>query len=162
VYWGEDPHPSSHTQSAFQWVNFFGDRPIMDTLTALVLHNLFGRFPGVRVATVENGSLWVPYLLKVMDKMKGMGRGGPWLGGRVAGRPSEIFKEHIYVSPFHEENVRALVEVLGPERVLFGSDFPHAEGLGEPAGFARALDGLPRDQVEAVMGGNLRGLLGVA
>src|SRR4051812_38729094 len=39
VYWGEDPHPTSHTQSAFQWVNFFGDRPIMDTLSALVLHN---------------------------------------------------------------------------------------------------------------------------
>jgi predicted TIM-barrel fold metal-dependent hydrolase len=162
VYWGEHPHPSSHTQSAFQWVNFFGDRPIMDTLSALVLHNLFGRFPGIRVATVENGSLWVPYLLKLMDKMKGMGRGGPWLGGKVHGRPSDIFKQHVYVSPFHEEDVTALVELLGADRVLFGSDFPHAEGLGEPSEFARALEGLRPEQVEAVMGGNLRTVLQVA
>jgi predicted TIM-barrel fold metal-dependent hydrolase len=104
----------------------------------------------------------VPYLLKLMDKMKGMGRGGPWLGGKVTGRPSDIFKEHVYVSPFHEEDVKSLVGLLGAERVLFGSDFPHAEGLGEPAEFARSLDGLPADQIEAVMGGNLRSLLQVS
>jgi predicted TIM-barrel fold metal-dependent hydrolase len=161
VYWGEDPHPSSHTQSAFQWVNFFGDRPIMDTLSALVLHNLFGRFPDIKVATIENGSLWVTYLLKAMDKMKGMGRGGPWLGGKVKGRPSDIFKEHVYVSPFHEEDINALVNTIGAERVLFGSDFPHAEGLGQPADYAHALDQLSEAQQHIIMGDNLRTLLRV-
>ena len=86
-FWGEEPNPSSHQQSAFQWTCFYGDRPIMDTIAALVLHNLFGRFPNIRCLSVENGSLWVPYLLKVMDKMNGMGRNGPWLGGRVTERP---------------------------------------------------------------------------
>lgn len=159
VYWGEDPHPTSHTQSAFQWVNFFGDRPIMDTLSALVLHNLFGRFPDIKVATIENGSLWVPYLLKAMDKMKGMGRGGPWLGGKVQGRPSEIFKEHVYVSPFHEEDIVALVDTIGAERVLFGSDFPHAEGLGQPVDYLHGLNQLSGQQQSSIMGDNLRTLL---
>ena len=52
--------------------------------------------------SVENGPLWVPYLLKAMDKMKGMGRDSPWLGGRVHGRASEIFKQHVWVNPYHE------------------------------------------------------------
>ena len=65
AHWGEEPNPPSHRQSAFQWTCFYGDRPIMDTIAALIYHNLFGRFPNVRVMSIENGSLWVPYLMRV-------------------------------------------------------------------------------------------------
>jgi predicted TIM-barrel fold metal-dependent hydrolase len=158
-FWGEEPNPSSHRQSAFQWTTTYGDRPIMDTFAALVLHNLFGRFPNVRCLSVENGSLWVPYLLKVMNKMNGMGRNGPWLGGRVTERPSDIFKRHVYVSPYHEEDVVGLTHTIGVERVLFGSDFPHPEGLAEPSSFAERLHGLPDPDVARIMRDNLRELL---
>jgi predicted TIM-barrel fold metal-dependent hydrolase len=161
-YWSETGNPDCHEQSAFQWTNFFGDRPIMDTLSAMVLHNLFGRFPGLKVVTVENGSIWVPYLLKVMDKMKGMGRSGRWVGGEVKGRPSEIFTEHVWVVPFHEEKVAPLVEAIGAERVLFGSDYPHAEGLANPADFAKGLVGLGDADTAKIMGGNLAGILGLS
>jgi predicted TIM-barrel fold metal-dependent hydrolase len=160
--WGEDANPPSHEQSAFQWSCFYGDRPIMDTVAALVLHNLFGRFPNVRVASVENGSLWVAYLLAVLDKMKGMGRNGPWLGGKVDGRPSEIIKRHVFVSPYHEEDIPALVRTLGESQVLFGSDFPHPEGLAEPADYLAGLPGLDDRQVRMVMRDNTLGLLGPA
>jgi predicted TIM-barrel fold metal-dependent hydrolase len=159
-HWGEAPNPSSHKQSAFQWTTTYGDRPIMDTFAALVLHNLFGRFPNVRCLSVENGSLWVPYLLKVMNKMNGMGRNGPWLGGRVTERPSDIFKRHVFVSPYHEEDVVALTETIGVGQVLFGSDFPHPEGLARPAEFAARLAGLDGHAVRRVMRDNLSGLLG--
>src|SRR5438876_1204599 len=120
-WWGEEPNPSSHRQSAFQWTISYGDRPIMDTFSALILHNLFGRFPNVRCLSVENGSLWVPYLLKVMNKMNGMGRNGPWLGGRLTEKPSEIFTRHVFVSPYHEEDVVSLVGTIGAGQVVFGS-----------------------------------------
>jgi predicted TIM-barrel fold metal-dependent hydrolase len=159
-YWSETPNPECHEQSAFQWTNFFGDRPIMDTLSAMVLHNLFGRFPGLRVISVENGSLWVPYLLKVMDKMKGMGRSGHWIGGPVQGRPSEIFREHVWVVPFHEEKVEPLVEIMGADHVIFGSDFPHAEGLANPTDFSDSLTGLSSTDADLIMGDNLAALIG--
>jgi predicted TIM-barrel fold metal-dependent hydrolase len=159
-YWGEEANPSSHHQSAFQWTNLYGDRPIMDTFAALILHNLFGRFPNVRCLSVENGSLWVPYLLKVMNKMNGMGRNGPWIGGRITDRPSDIFREHVYVSPYHEEDVVALTEIIGDEHVLFGSDYPHPEGLAEPADFAETIAVLDADATRRIMRDNLRGLLG--
>ncbi len=158
-YWGEEPNPSSHRQSAFQWACFYGDRPIMDTFAALVLHNLFGRFPNVRCLSVENGSLWVPYLLKVMDKMNGMGRNGPWLGGRITERPSDIFRRHVFVSPYHEEDIVGLTRTIGVGQVLFGSDYPHAEGLAEPADFAEAVAALEPGDVRRIMRDNLDGLL---
>ncbi|MBW8826735.1 MAG: amidohydrolase [Acidobacteria bacterium] len=162
VQWGEDPNPTSKTMSAFQWTCFYGDRVISDTLAILILHNLFGRFPGLRVASVENGSLWVPYLLKALDKNKGMGRNGPWPGGYVKGRPSEIFKEHVYISPYHEEDAVALGELIGVERVLFGSDFPHPEGLAVPSSFADQLATLSAEDRRAVMRDNALRFMGEA
>jgi len=159
--WGEAANPTSHQQSAFQWTFFYGDRPIMETIGALILHNLFGRFPQVEVLSVENGSLWVPYVLKAMDKMKGMGRNGPWLGGRVQGRPSDIFRRHVTVSPYHEEDIVSLVELIGVDRVVLGSDYPHPEGLKNPADFAEALTPLPDADVQRVMRANGRRLLGL-
>jgi predicted TIM-barrel fold metal-dependent hydrolase len=131
----------------------------MDMIAALIFHNLFGRFPNVNVLSVENGSLCVPYLLKQMDKMRGMGRNGPWLGGRLDKRPSEIFKEHVFVSPYHEENIPALAELIGSDRVVFGSDFPHPEGVQSPAEYVEGLAGLDDSAVRAILFENSNQLL---
>jgi predicted TIM-barrel fold metal-dependent hydrolase len=154
--WGEDPNPRSYSRSALQWASFFGDRPVMDTLSALIFYNLFGRYPDVKVLSVENGSIWVAYLLKVMDKMKGMGRGGPWPGGYLKGKPSEVFKEHVWVAPYHEEDVSGLIDLLGVEHVLFGSDFPHAEGLENPADFVESISDRTDEEIRLVMRENAR------
>jgi predicted TIM-barrel fold metal-dependent hydrolase len=159
VAWGEEANPSSHEQSAFQWTCSYGDRPIMDTVASMTFLNLFGRFPRVRIVSIENGSLWVPYLMKAMDKMKGMGRNGPWRGGYVPGKPSEILKRHLFVSPYHEENIPALVDEIGASQVLFGSDFPHPEGVASPEDFLACLRGLDAADVDAIMRDNTRALL---
>jgi len=133
--WGEHPDPDglhgdAPGRSAFQWTMFYRDRPIMETLCNLIYNNLFGRFPNVRVASIENGAVWVPYLLTVMDNMKGMGRTGPWPNGYVHGKPREIFREKVFVAPHHfTEDIGAIIELVGASQVLFGSDFPHAEGM---------------------------------
>jgi predicted TIM-barrel fold metal-dependent hydrolase len=88
--------------------------------------------------SVENGSAWVPYLLRVMDKAARSGAGGQWLGGRIDGPPSEIFRRHVSVAPFDDDDIRGLVDLLGADRVLLGSDYPHPEGFPEPRKF---LDG---------------------
>ncbi len=163
VHWGEEANPASHRQSAFQWTNFYGDRPIMDTVSALIFHNLFGRFPNVRVLSVENGSLWAPYLMRAMDKMGGMGRNGPWIGGRITEKPSQIFRRHVFVSPHHfGEDIVALCDTLGASQVLFGSDFPHAEGLAEPTAFLGTIEKLPDAEVRMVMRDNALALVGPA
>ena len=159
VHWGEEANPSSHRQTAFQWSCCYGDRVIIDTVASLIFGNLFGRFPNLKVLSVENGSLWVSYAMKVMDKMKGMGRNGPWIGGYVKGRPSEVVKQHVLVAPYHEEDVPALIDTIGVSQVLFGSDYPHPEGLAEPAEFADLLGDLSAEGMRMVMRDNARQLV---
>lgn len=159
VHWGEEANPSSHRQSAFQWSCCYGDRVIIDTVASLIFGNLFGRFPNLKVVSVENGSLWVSYAMKVMDKMKGMGRNGPWPGGYVKGRASDVLKQHVLVSPYHEEDIEALIEAVGVSQVLFGSDFPHPEGLAEPKEFAAAIPNLSPEELRMVMRENARQLV---
>ena len=131
--WGGDTNPMVYEQSAWQWMNNFGDRPIMDTLSALVYDNLFGRFPNLQVAAVEFGAEWVPYFLRRLDKMRGMGRKGPWIGGPLPERPSVIFKRHCMSVPYPEDDVKDIVDQVGHECLALGSDYPHAEGAAEPA-----------------------------
>jgi predicted TIM-barrel fold metal-dependent hydrolase len=171
--WGEHPDPDgldgdAPGRSAFQWTMYYRDRPIMETLCKLIYDNLFGRFPRLQVASVENGSIWVPYLLQAMDNMKGMARTGPWLDGYVHGRPSEIFREHVYVSPHHYgEDIGGLMTLLGPERVLFGSDFPHAEGMSGEGDYRQRVGelvarlGRPEHEARLLLRDNGRRALGL-
>jgi predicted TIM-barrel fold metal-dependent hydrolase len=52
-----------------------------------------------------------------------------------------------------------LVDLLGAGRVMFGSDFPHPEGLANPAAFAAELDPLGPEITARIMGANLLDLL---
>ena len=151
--WGHDPDPASWHMSAWQWMNVYGERPVVDTLSALIFDNLFARFPRLNVLVAEHGASWVPHTLRHLDKSRGMGRNGPWIGGPLRERPSEIFKRHVRVAPYPEDNIPKLVEELdGDDRILvFGSDFPHAEGVATPADFEQLLAPLPQDMRRRIM-----------
>ncbi|MGE3621429.1 MAG: amidohydrolase family protein [Acidimicrobiia bacterium] len=157
--WGEDPTPHHKAMSAFQFGFFFGDRPIMDMLGALILHNLFGRFPNVRILSIENGSAWVPYFQKVLHKGWRMAPFGPAPWGRLEDPPIDVFHEHVWIAPYPESDNAQLVEWIGADRVLFGSDYPHPEGCVEPVDFVQSLGGVPEPDVRKVMRGNLEWLL---
>lgn len=150
--WGLDPDPASWHMSAWQWNNVYGERPIMDTLSALIFDNLFGRFPSLKVLVAEHGAEWIPHFVRHMDKSRGMGRNGPWIGGQLTDRPSAIFRDHIRVAPYPEDDIPAIVDRLGhADSIVMGSDWPHAEGLAEPADFVDLLDPLDDDTVDRIM-----------
>jgi predicted TIM-barrel fold metal-dependent hydrolase len=130
-------------------------RPITDTFTALILHGALSRFPEVRIASVENGSGFVRPLLAALEETYRM------MPQECPEDPVEVFKRQVYVHPFHEDDVQGMVELLGADHVLFGSDFPHPEGMADPITYVDELEGLPRDDVVKIMGANLAGLLGV-
>jgi predicted TIM-barrel fold metal-dependent hydrolase len=69
--------------------------------------------------------------------------------------------EHLYVSPFYEEDIVGLVSNIGAERVMFGSDYPHPEGVAEPVDFAKRLEGLSDDQIRMIMRDNAASLFGI-
>ena len=63
------------------------------------------------------------------------------------------------MNPFWEDSVLGLVDVVGADRVCFGSDYPHPEGLDDPLAWRHEVDDLPAADVEKIMGANLKGLL---
>jgi predicted TIM-barrel fold metal-dependent hydrolase len=77
------------------------------------------------------------------------------------GNPMEEIKNRIYVSPFYEEGVSGLIDLIGVDRVLYGSDYPHPEGLAQPTHYADGLTHLGIDDQAKIMGGNLSRLVTV-
>jgi predicted TIM-barrel fold metal-dependent hydrolase len=75
--------------------------------------------------------------------------------------PVDVIKRNIYISPFWEEDLGALAELIGVDHVLFGSDYPHPEGLADPVSYADELKGLDDEGVRKIMGGNLARLMNV-
>jgi predicted TIM-barrel fold metal-dependent hydrolase len=75
--------------------------------------------------------------------------------------PIAAMRRCIHISPFWEEDYGHLAELLGEDRVLFGSDFPHPEGLGDPIAYVGDLDHHGEALVRKFMGDNLARLMNV-
>ena len=133
-----------------------GKRPIEDTMAALVCHGVLTRFPTLRIASIENGAEWVAPFLEHLEVVY---RRMPQAFDED---PIEAFKRNIYINPFHEDDFEEIIGIVGIDHVMFGSDYPHAEGLAEPLSY---LDHLPsslsQEDVAKIMGGNMARLLGL-
>ncbi|MGO8863617.1 MAG: amidohydrolase family protein [Acidimicrobiales bacterium] len=127
--------------------------PIRDTMSSLVVDKIFERFPNLRIATIETGSEWVAPLLKKLRTVSIQ------LPGEFAKDPYELFRDRVWVSPFFEDDVYALVEHVGADRVVFGSDYPHVEGLADPRSFMKEIDALSDEDKRKIMYGNARELV---
>ena len=137
--WGEQTSFSTVARSPFSEVlGLHIERPIFETLAAIICHGVFDPHPTLGVATIELGSSWVPELLQRLKVACGK---IPQTFGRD---PLEAFRDHIWVTPFQEVGLGLvhLVDLLGADRVLFGSDWPHPEGMMEPVDIVEDLHGL--------------------
>jgi predicted TIM-barrel fold metal-dependent hydrolase len=124
------------------------ERQIFDTFAALICHGLFDRFPNLRMASIENGGMFAPKLIEELHIAYGK------MPQEFGKHPVEAFKEHVWVSPFYEDDIPLLKHELGAEHLLFGSDWPHAEGLADPTDFIDDIPGFSDDEVRKIMRDN--------
>lgn len=151
-----DEYLPFNSANAFEEVYRSYHRGIMDAMGSAICHGLFDRFPSLRILPVENGSRWVGPLL---DALGHTYERNPHLFGQD---PIAAFKHNIWVHPFHEDDPMDIIRLIGPDRVVFGSDYPHPEGLAEPLSYIDRLDELTQAEVAQVMGGNLADILRLA
>jgi predicted TIM-barrel fold metal-dependent hydrolase len=135
--------------SAFDETFRHQHRGIMDAMMSAVCHGLLTRFPSLRLLPVENGSVWVGPLLDLLSFTYDR---NPHLFGED---PVAVFRRNIWVHPFHEDDPMDIIRLIGADRVLFGSDYPHPEGLAEPTAYVERLAALPEADIARIMGGNL-------
>ena len=128
-------------------------RNIRDTVYSIIGHGLATRFPDIRFMPVENGSQWVPTALKQFEKLYEVSPAG------FDEDPIEAFHRSIIVHPFFEEDVLNIVNLVGTDNVVFGSDYPHPEGLSEPLSFLDEIEPLPEVDKAKIMGGTLSKLM---
>src|SRR5260370_2863686 len=145
--WSENPDNPSHRQSPLQWALCNTERPVVDTLIALTLHNLFGRHPAAKVIPIENGSSLPTPAPNTLGKAAAPGRRRPMLGRPPPPPPRQPRTAHPGGSPLPADNVGELIAAIGAGHVLFGSDYPHPQRrreprayVGRPAGCHSAVD----------------------
>ncbi|WP_019926968.1 amidohydrolase family protein [Nocardia sp. BMG111209] len=146
--WGENDFTEAFRANTFR--SLVSANPIHDTLASHLALGLFHRFPNLRIATIETGSEWVIHLFDKLTKSYGQ---VPQL---YPEDPRETFKRHVWVSPYYEEELGALLNLLGADHILMGSDYPHVEGLAEPATYLKDLQNFDYTpaQCETVMKDN--------
>jgi predicted TIM-barrel fold metal-dependent hydrolase len=142
--------------SAF--LEFLGaeSRVISDVVASIICHGMATRFPKLRILPVENGSAWVRPLLERLRKVY---ERKPELFDED---PVAVFMRNIWVHPFHEEDPKGLIDLVGIDNVCFGSDYPHPEGLYDPLTYVDEIEGLPKPDQAKIMGGNLAKIMKVA
>ncbi|MDG2048591.1 MAG: amidohydrolase family protein [Myxococcota bacterium] len=97
-------------------------------LSAMIFDGVFERHPRLRGISMEHGAFWLPSWLKALDFTAQSLRHL----GSINQAPSEVARKHIRVSPFAGEPVGWIIENVGPEMLVFASDYPHPEGTSDP------------------------------
>ena len=127
-------------------------RLVRDFAAVLVAHGLFTRFPRLKFAFIENGGTWVGPLLHDLQVSHVQHP------GMYSENPVDQFHRNCWISPFVEDDVADLARHIPAERILFGSDWPHAEGVGHPREFFENLQTFSHADQRKIMLENAREL----
>jgi predicted TIM-barrel fold metal-dependent hydrolase len=131
------------------------DRAIHDTMASMIAHGVFTRHPSLKAVSIENGSYFVYRLIK---RLKKAANNHPRL---FPEDPVEQLRNNVWIAPYYEDDLPLLAETIGVDKILFGSDWPHGEGLESPVSFTDELAGFSEADVRKVMRDNALDLLGV-
>ena len=131
-------------------------------LSDLILNGTFERHPDLRIGVIELSAGWVPMFLLNIDGANDFYvlRHGPMYP--LKDRPSQYFLRHVRVAALAYERPDRLIRHLGDNTFMFGSDWPHSEGIADPVGdYERHVGDRLTDTARAqLFGGNLEWLLG--
>jgi predicted TIM-barrel fold metal-dependent hydrolase len=139
--------------------SFFSHRPVW----SLVMGGVFDRFPDLRLVVAEAGSKWIPDTLKAMDEIQAKQDEGS-IGAltfidpfRLGRRPSEYWASNCWVgASFMNREDAVDRHLIGVDRIMWGSDFPHEEGTYPftREALANTYSGMDPGEVAKMVGGN--------
>lgn len=130
------------------------ERAAYDFLVTLCYERLFERFPNVRIASVENGAEFLSDLFRKLRQS----RDRLAVTGYYKEDPGLLFREHVWINPFWEDDVYEVEELMGADRVIFGSDWPHIEGMPQPRDYVAELSRFDDAKKRRILRDNVREL----
>ncbi len=133
--------------------SFHIEQAIRDFLLTIIFERHFERFTNLRIASIENGAEYLPDLIK---KVRSAANKMP---GYFQHDPVEVLRRHVWVNPFWEDDVYQVVDCVGADRVLFGSDWPHVEALTDPLDYLVELKDFSDAERRLILNDNVKELL---
>ena len=121
----------------------------------MIFSGVFERFPKLKLAIVEFELSWVPYILDSMDYTYVERQEEASHRFRGDARPSDFFRNNVYLS-FQEDAVGIrLRDVIGVDRLMWGSDYPHSESTFPRSRevLSEILEGVPVPEQASIVGG---------
>jgi predicted TIM-barrel fold metal-dependent hydrolase len=162
-----------------------GDQPVDNVMFLLAVtwwahralwHLIFGgvleRHPDLQLVFTEQGTSWIPETLGTLDyffSRMGSSAGsqeqewGAEVVGKMSLRPSEYWARQCHVgSSFMRPAEAALRHVVGIDKIMWGSDYPHKESSYpfSRAALRRTFAGIDVAEVQQMLGGNAASLYG--
>ena len=129
-------------------------------LSCLALDGVFERFPRLRGASIEQGAEWVPGMLKKLDGAMQFARTEPDLAALPLAA-SDYIRRQVKFTPFAKDDVGWVLDNVGPDLLMFSTDFPHPEGTRDPIGrFEAHLERFDDAVRESFYTANMSELLG--
>jgi predicted TIM-barrel fold metal-dependent hydrolase len=94
-------------------------------LSSLIFGGVLERHPGLKLVLGESGIGWIPYVLDRMDyeyedQFRALG---------LSRKPSEYWYRQMYATYQQDRIGIALLEEVGVDTIMWGSDYPHPDGI---------------------------------
>jgi predicted TIM-barrel fold metal-dependent hydrolase len=131
---------------------------LIPAVTSMVLDGLFDRFAALKVVCVEAGCGFAAYLADRLDEKHHFFKAA----SPLKLRPGEYFRRNLYfVAEPEERTIGAMLDLVGEDRILWGSDFPHIDSRMDAADLIRGgVAELTPERQARVLGGNAAAIWG--
>jgi predicted TIM-barrel fold metal-dependent hydrolase len=129
---------------------------------ALLWGGLCRRFPRLRWGFVEGGASWVPYVIRETFRADATGALRSFRDWRSAAMDA-LDGAQVFVACQIEDNLPEIMDLIGPDRLIYGTDFGHLDIGSDPDGLhviTNRTDISP-DVARMIVDTNARRLLGV-
>lgn len=157
------PFASWHEAGANMLFSFALGAPgqLMPCLTSMITDGVFDRIPELKVLCVEAGAGWAPYLMDRLDEKAEFFADS--LVPPLQLKASDYIRRNCwFVAEPAERTIGTTLDLVGEDRVLWGSDYPHIDStMAAPELIRDSLADLDPRRRNAVLGGNAARLFGL-
>lgn len=130
---------------------------------AMIASGLLERHPGLHILVEEFGaSEWAPAWVEGFDSLLDLHVlrqiTGKW---KLPLKPSEYFKRQVLIAAQPGDSIEEAMELLGPESVVFSTDFPHPEGTDQATELFADAGSAGEKAMASFFGGRMRQVLSI-
>ena len=129
-------------------------------LLSLAAGGALDRFPGLRVVTVETGASWLAWIMTQADSI--YLDHAAYAKPKLTLMPSELIRRQGHATFMYDPVAINNRHITGIETLMWGNDYPHPEGTWPSSQdvSAKQFDGVPDDEVKAIVGGTAMQVFG--